>query len=112
MAYVRKKKVKGQEYYQLVESRRVDGKPRQRVLVHLGRYPTVDAALKGWTKEIRNLHRRAKKYSDEYERQSKVVNDERLVGPTWEHVDSARRQADTLEAKLRKLRNFRKRGVA
>ena len=45
MAYVRKKKLKGQEYYQLVEGRRENGKVKQRVLCHLGQYPTVDVAL-------------------------------------------------------------------
>ncbi len=45
MAYVRKKKVKGEEYYQLVEGRRENGKVKQRVLCHLGQYPTVDVAL-------------------------------------------------------------------
>ena len=51
MAYVRKKRVDGGEYYQLVESRRVDGKPRQKVLVHLGHHPTVNDALKQWPRE-------------------------------------------------------------
>jgi hypothetical protein len=57
MAYVRKKQVKGKEYYQLVQSRRVNGNPRQRVLLHLGRHPTVDAALKAWPREIKRLRR-------------------------------------------------------
>jgi hypothetical protein len=35
---VRIKRVDGKEYYQLVESRRVDGKPRQKVLLHLGQH--------------------------------------------------------------------------
>jgi hypothetical protein len=41
----------------LVESRRVDGKPRQSVLAHLGRYPTVDVALEDLPRRI-DLHRR------------------------------------------------------
>lgn len=57
MAYVRTKRVGHQEYYQLVESRRVDGKPRQTVLMHLGHHPDVDAALKAWPKEIKRLRR-------------------------------------------------------
>lgn len=43
--------------YQLVESIRVDGRPRQKVLVHLGRFPTVDKALEAWPKEV-EWHRR------------------------------------------------------
>jgi hypothetical protein len=52
VAFVRKKRVGPYEYHQLVESRLVDSKPRQRVLLHLGRYATVEAALKGWLKEV------------------------------------------------------------
>jgi hypothetical protein len=57
MAFVRRKKVDGGEYHQLVESRRVDGKPRQKVLVHLGHHPTVDDALKRWPREVGRLRR-------------------------------------------------------
>ncbi len=47
----------GSAYYQLVESRRVDGKPRQKVVLHLGGYPTVDEALKGWPRDASRLRR-------------------------------------------------------
>ncbi len=58
MAFVRKKAAaRGNTYYQLVEARRVDGKPRQRVLIHLGRHDTVDAALKAWPREVGHLRR-------------------------------------------------------
>jgi hypothetical protein len=54
--YVRKKKnATGAEYYQLVEAQRVDGKPRQKVLAHLGKYPTLEAALKGLPEDIKFL---------------------------------------------------------
>ncbi len=49
MAYVRAKKLRNKktgaeyEYFQLVESRWEDGKPRQKVLMHLGSHPTPDA---------------------------------------------------------------------
>src|SRR5215217_180896 len=45
MAYVRKKRVRDKEHYQLVEGWRENGKVRQRVLCHLGQYPSVDVAL-------------------------------------------------------------------
>ncbi len=48
MAYVRKKKTKGGEYYQLVEGRRENGKVKQRVLAHLGKCKTVEKALRWW----------------------------------------------------------------
>ena len=41
MAYVRKKRVKGRDYYYLVESYRCDGKVRTRTLKYLGKDPTV-----------------------------------------------------------------------
>jgi hypothetical protein len=41
VAYVRKKQVKGRDYYYLVESSRCDGKGRTRTLKSLGRNPDV-----------------------------------------------------------------------
>jgi hypothetical protein len=45
------------KYYQLVESRRVNGQPRQRLIAHLGPYPSVDIALRVLPREIRVLKR-------------------------------------------------------
>jgi hypothetical protein len=112
MVFVRKKKVKGREYYQLVESRRVDGKPRQKVLLHLGKHATVDAALKNWSKEIRNLRRRAQKDRALHERVSEeFVGDKKWVKVIAERADDADQQADALKAKLHKLRELKKDGV-
>ncbi len=55
MAYVRKKKTKSGEYYQLVEGRREGGKVRQKVLAHLGDCPSAKAALKRWPRQIIKL---------------------------------------------------------
>ena len=114
MAYVRKKKVKGGEYYQLVQSRRVNGNPRQRVLLHLGRHPTVDAALKEWPSEIKRLRRLAdKKRRDVQEFRAPVDSDKQ---PPWyrnllKQADNLSKQAEDLEAKYRRLREFRDQGV-
>ena len=83
MAYVRIKRVDGGEYYQLVESRRVEGKPRQKVLIHLGHHATVDEALKRWPQEVGRLRRSA--------------NDD---------------AADVLKEKLDRLRKLHKSGAA
>jgi hypothetical protein len=83
LAFVRIKRVDGREYYQLVESLRVDGRPRQKVLMHLGHHATVDEALKRWPREVGGLRRRGK--------------------------DEA---ADALKAKLERLRKLRKSGIA
>ena len=113
MTYVRKKKVKGQTYYQLVESKRVKGKPRQRVIMHLSQEPSVDAALENWPKEIKDLRRQAKKDSDHYEKQPEWVKNERYFKKKFrDPAESARIKADALAARLKKLRNLRKNGVA
>jgi len=113
MTYVRKKKVKRYEYYQLVESHRVDGKPRQRVIMHLGKEPTVDAALENWPKEIKYLRRRAKRHGDHYEKLPEENKNERYYKEKFKDIaDSARMQTDALEARLEKLRNLRENGVS
>ncbi len=55
MAYVRQKQNSYGPYYQLVEAYRDGGKVRQRILVHLGKYPTVDEYLAGTREEIARL---------------------------------------------------------
>ena len=113
MTYVRKKKVKGQTYHQLVESKRVNGKPRQRVIMHLSKEPTVDAALENWPKEIARLRRRAKKDGDHYENLPTWLKDDRYFKEKYrDRADTARMQAEALKAKFKKLRNLRKNGVA
>jgi hypothetical protein len=57
LAFVRKKQTGRYHYFQLVESRRVDGKPRQKVLAHLGNHATVDEALKKWPNDVKRLRR-------------------------------------------------------
>ena len=115
MVYVRKKKVKGREYYQLVQSRRVNGNPRQRVLLHLGRHPTVDAALKQCPREIKRLRRLADKTRrDAQALRAPVDSNEQ---PRWyrdmlKQADNLSKQAEDLEAKHRRLRGFRDQGVA
>jgi len=41
VAYVRKKRIKGRDYYYLVESYRRDGKVRSRTIKYLGKSPDV-----------------------------------------------------------------------
>jgi hypothetical protein len=113
MTYVRKKKVKRYEYYQLVENHRVDGKPRQRMIMHLGKEPTVDDALENWPKEIKNRRRRAKEHGDRYEKLPEEYKNERYFKEEFKDVaESAEMQADALQARLNKLRNLRNNGVA
>ena len=113
MTYVRKKKVKRYEYYQLVENHRVDGKPRQRVIMHLGKEPTVDGALENWPKEIKGLRRRAKKHGDHYENLPEELKNQRYFREKFRDIaEGAETQADELQARLNKLRDLRRIGVA
>ncbi len=107
MAFVRTKKVKCKEYYQLVESHRLDDEPRQRVLVHLGHHPNVDTAIGEWSKEIRRLRRQAAR-----ERESAAERPEgsRAYRAAMEQADTADARADRLKANLKKLRDLRKKG--
>jgi hypothetical protein len=111
MAFVRKKtftRYKGTDserkasYYQLVESRRIGGKPRQKVLTHLGQYPSVDVALE----RLPVLIELAESYS---------VSDVGDVAkyPHEAHWVYKHRQGDTLgylENKLRLLKGLRESG--
>lgn len=107
MAYVRKKEGRRyQPYYQLVESCRVDGRPRQRVLVHLGDHPTVGAALKAWPKEINRLRRGAGRARDRVPAggESEPYNRDLL-----RRADGMEKRAADLEEKLRRLRGYEER---
>ena len=110
-AFVRKKRSRGGEYYQLVQSHRVEGEPRQRVLVHLGKHPTVDHALREWPKEIERLHHFAHeaRVLGEFSRESGISD--AWARENTRRAVSAEKRADELEENLRKLRELRKRGV-
>jgi hypothetical protein len=111
VAFMRKKRVGPYEYHQLVENRWIDGKPRQRVLLHLGRYASVEAALEGWPKEVEGLHRFASQQWDKADRLKKEEPSfewtlETLVG----RARKAEKLADEIEAKLKKLQDLRDQG--
>ena len=110
MAFVRKKRVGPYEYYQLVESRWMDGKPRQRVLLHLGRYTTVEAALEGWPKEVEGLRRFASQRRDKAERLKKGDAAEQMVATVVERAQKAEKLADEIAAKLKRLHDLRDQG--
>jgi hypothetical protein len=107
-AYVRRKQVGHYEYYQLVESRRIDGEPRQKVLVHLGEHSTVDDALKKWPQEIERRRRRAQEDRNRVPKGSESMPGYRDM---LKRAASSEKRAADLEANLRKLRELRKQGV-
>ncbi len=111
MAFVRRKRVGPYEYYQLVESRLVDGKPRQRVLLHLGRYTSVEAALEGWPKEVEGLRRFASQRWDKADRLKKEERSfEQTLETTLERALKAEKLADEIAAKLKALHDLKDQG--
>jgi hypothetical protein len=110
--FVRAKKVGGGTYYQLVENYRSEGSntPRQRVLLHLGRYDTVEAALKGWPREIRNLRRDAAKIRERYENATRRDGSADAVPGhvrgLLRTVSTMENRADALETPLVRLREL------
>jgi len=111
MAFVRKKGVGPYEYHQLVESRLVDGKPRQKVLLHLGHYPTVEAALEGWPKEVEGLRRFAGQWRNKAERLMQQDGPSPTkAGVILERAQKAESLANDIAAKLEKLHDLRDQG--
>jgi len=90
MAFVRRKRVGPYEYYQLVENHWMGGKPRQRVLLHLGRYASVEAALEGWPREIEGLRRFASARRDKANRLKKDPSSESTVETTFKRAQKGR----------------------
>jgi hypothetical protein len=93
VAYVRKKRVDDYTYYQLVEGYREAGKVKQRVLVHLGIYKTVDKALEKLPRDIEL---------------------QRTIMPNYpvSAWPGMRRRITSMEQRLEKIRDFRERGIA
>ena len=113
MAFVRKKRVHNYEYYQLVENRWIDGQPRQRVLVHLGRYPTAEAALQQWPGAIQRLHRFApQKWQQRANQLSKDPSSysKARARAILETAQKAERRANALETNLKRLHQLRVQG--
>jgi hypothetical protein len=111
VAFVRRKRVGPYEYYQLVENRLVDGKPRQRVLLHLGRYASVEAALEGWPREVEGLRRFASQQWDKADRLKKEERSfERTLETLLERARKAEKLADEIAAKLQKLHVLKDQG--
>jgi hypothetical protein len=111
MAFARRKGVGTYEYNQLVENRWIDGKPRQRVLLHLGRYTSAEAALEGWPKEVEGLRRFASQQWDKADRLKKEERSfERTLEALLERALKAERLADEIAAKLKKLHDLKNQG--
>jgi hypothetical protein len=98
MAFVRRKRVGTYEYDQLVKNRWIDGKPRQRVLIQLGRYTLAEAALEGWPKEVEGLRRFASQQWEKADRLKKKEERsfERTLDTLLERALKAEKLADEI----------------
>ena len=111
MAFVRKKRLGGYEYYQLVENRWIDGKSRQRVLLHLGRYSDIEVALKEWPGAIERLGRFAQREREKAERLSEDPGFSARSRAARDRATKAERRAGALAANLKKLHDLKGQGV-
>jgi hypothetical protein len=58
VAYVRRKKIDGIEYFYLVRGVREDGKVKQKVVCYMGQHATVKAACRHWQRESKKPGRK------------------------------------------------------
>ena len=90
--FVRRKKVKGNIYYQLVRNYREDGKHRQQFLCHLGRHKSLEAAIAA-ERELAEEHEdKAAHWSEEARLTKELLHEE--YGEEIGHTVPSRRQAD------------------
>jgi hypothetical protein len=97
VSFTRTKKQGARTYYQLVESYREDGKVRQRMLAHLGHYPSLEAAIEGYSAAAA----RARHYESTFHLRGQS-GPKRQMWLTYS-ADAGRR-AEYLEAKAESLR--------
>jgi hypothetical protein len=87
MAYVRKKKIRGNNgktytYHQLVRGYREDGKVKQEVVAHLGRHETPEAALDCWQKRAELWRQHAR----DHMRGAQLIRDGALRPYRWNPI--------------------------
>jgi hypothetical protein len=59
MVFVRRKKMHGKHYYQLVRNYREAGKHRQKVLCHLGVHDSIEAAIADTQRQVDHYEKEA-----------------------------------------------------
>jgi hypothetical protein len=104
---MRRKKVGEHAYYQIVESRRVEGVPRQRVILHLGGYSSVEEALREWPEDVEVARGAAEESRESYEAYLPPTAGRSHLEEEARHL----RRADKLRGKLEVLRDLVERGV-
>jgi DNA-binding XRE family transcriptional regulator len=75
MVFVRRKKMHGKHYYQLVRNDRVAGKHRQKVLCHLGVHDSIEAAIADTQRQVANYEKEAASKEEEAHRKEAELKD-------------------------------------
>jgi hypothetical protein len=76
--FTRVKESRQQEYLQIVENYREDGKVRQRVVLYVGHYTSIEDALENIPRDRRRLRSQATRKDNERLRREADTLDERL----------------------------------
>jgi DNA-binding XRE family transcriptional regulator len=97
MVFVRRKKMGGKHYYQLVRNDRVAGKHRQKVLCHLGVHDSIEAAIADRQRQVAHYEKEAASKEEEAHRKEAELKE--LYGDEAEFLD-----ARQVRLKLRWLR--------
>jgi DNA-binding XRE family transcriptional regulator len=77
MAFVRRKKMGGKHYYQLVRNDRVAGKHRQKVLCHLGVHNSIEAAIADTQRQVAHYEKGAASKEEEARRKEAELKERR-----------------------------------
>ena len=96
--YARTKRSRNGQYLQIVESRRVDGQPRQRLVLYVGHYTSVEQALAQMPKELAATRREATKWKRIVEQHTDSN------GAIRAHAISLQKAAEDKAERLRRLR--------
>jgi DNA-binding XRE family transcriptional regulator len=99
MVFVRRKKMHGKHYYQLVRNDRVAGKHRQKVLCHLGVHDSIQAAIADTRRHVAHYEKEAA--SKEEEAHHKEAELKERYGDDVEILDArqVRRKLHWLDSK-------------
>src|SRR5829696_3983289 len=88
MVFVRRKKMHGKHYYQLVRNDRVAGKHRQKVLCHLGVHDSIEAAIADTQRQVDHYEKEAASKEEEAHRieaeLKKRYGDDAEILNTWQ----------------------------
>jgi hypothetical protein len=100
------KQSRNSEYLQVVESYREEGRVRQRSVLYVGHYDSLDDALDTMRRELRYLRGRATTAKRHYQEQEGTGASERLLEDCRCWAESTRRAVEDKERKLAEVKNL------